>query len=287
MQRTLCVHVFHVCLQQEAVTGIWLLGWISSRQWGWLFLFTFLGVTQHDGGVEWEYIIFRLQSSWAFQVCVCMCVCVCTIECLSIACSCVAKQPCVCTLEWGWEGREAPGQQRQTLTSTAASDWTHQCSWWMRLTIIILTWIVSLKVHSLTPQKVKSIFSVRNILLLLHTAKKRAGDFGLLFSFPLYGKELYFPTQRLSYFHTLYHPPPPFIWSALMMGMVQAKTSDSTFFPKMVHRIDRCHNFGETSFETISLHGKILGTSCVLQYVQTRYMWITYGLMVILMTCFS
>lgn len=106
---------------------------------------------------------------------VCLYVCVCTIECLSIACSCVAKQPGVCTLEWGWERREAPGQQRQTLTSTAASDWTHQCSWWMRLTIIILTWIVSLKVHSLTPQKVKSIFSVRNILLLLHTAKKSRG----------------------------------------------------------------------------------------------------------------
>lgn len=83
--------------------------------------------------VKCDYIIFLLQSSW---VCLHLCACDCTTACLSVADSCVAKQPCVCTLEWGREGREAPGQQRQTLTSIATSDWTQQCSWWIRLTII-------------------------------------------------------------------------------------------------------------------------------------------------------
>lgn len=98
------------------------------------------------------------------RVCVCVVlVCVCTNECVcSIGCSWVAKQPCVCTLEWGWEEREAPGQQRQTLTGIAASDWTHRCSWWMMPIIIMFTgcrqescW--SLKVHLFASETVAQI----------------------------------------------------------------------------------------------------------------------------------
>lgn len=61
---------------------------------------------------------FLPPSPWVFpSACVSVCARV-----FSIGCSWVAKQPRVCMMEWGWEEREAPGQERQTFTSIATSD---------------------------------------------------------------------------------------------------------------------------------------------------------------------
>lgn len=92
MQWTSCIHVSVCAWRRGAVTGPWLLGWISSRQLLVLVFCTHLGrgVTEHDRGVERQYIIFLLQSSQVFQVCVS----VCTTECVrAIGRSQVAKQP--------------------------------------------------------------------------------------------------------------------------------------------------------------------------------------------------
>ena len=154
-------------------------------------------------------------------VCVCVLVCVCTNECVcSIGCSWVAKQPCVCTLEWGWEEREAPGQQRQTLTGIAASDWTHRCSWWMMLIIIVFTGCRqescrSLKVHLCVSETVAQI-----PLLFSHYEGERRerererGNYCLIFFnwFPIYVMNNSTFPQRLPSFLSLI----PHIWSALM-----------------------------------------------------------------------
>lgn len=83
-------------------------GWVSPRQRLAVFLHI-LGVTEHDRRVEWEHIIFLLLSPQVFNACVSVCTNV-----LSIGCSWVAKQPCVCMVEWGWKGRST----RSTETDT-------------------------------------------------------------------------------------------------------------------------------------------------------------------------
>lgn len=94
---------FWVSFRQKAVSAPWLLGWTSSRDCGQLFLLIIWWGHRAwwRGKVGVHYLFFL---SWAFQMCVYMCERL-HVDCLSIACSYVAKQPCVCMLEWGL-GRE-------------------------------------------------------------------------------------------------------------------------------------------------------------------------------------
>ena len=128
MLACVCVYISKRSSHWATITGLNL---IQSEAFT-VSLHIFGGHRAWRGGAGVHYIpLSEFQGFPSVCVCVCVCVlvCVCTNECVcSIGCSWVAKQPCVCTLEWGWEEREAPGQQRQTLTGIAASDWTHRCS---------------------------------------------------------------------------------------------------------------------------------------------------------------
>lgn len=73
---------------------------ISSRQRGFLSLLTILGRVTDNGGLKSKCIIF-FPSEYFLSVSLCLYVC--KTGCLSIVFPCVAKQPCVCTLKWGWK----------------------------------------------------------------------------------------------------------------------------------------------------------------------------------------
>lgn len=101
---TLCVHVY-MC------------GCVAQRSSQWLEPLNqddtaaaslhIVGVRERDGGEGVHYLLF---SEFQGFPCVCMNKCV-----FTIGCSGVAKQPCVCTVEWGWK-RERSTRSAETDT---------------------------------------------------------------------------------------------------------------------------------------------------------------------------
>lgn len=101
------------CHVWRAVSGLDLLqaaGCFSLSE----FLFTFAGVTERDGGMEWEYIIFLLQSSWVFQLCVSVCTNVAALGLLSNPVS----------AQWSGGGK---AEKHQVNRHTQAHK--HRCVW--------------------------------------------------------------------------------------------------------------------------------------------------------------
>lgn len=85
-----CRDGFHVC-ESNAVKSNY---WLGSPPGSCVALVLFpprislhiLGVTERDGGMEWEYIIFVCQSSWVFQLCECLHKRVCVLHRLLLGC---------------------------------------------------------------------------------------------------------------------------------------------------------------------------------------------------------
>lgn len=178
MQRPLCLHVLHVCPARSS-------RWVEQplRQQGWLLLLPFLGVTEHGrGGKVGVHYLLPLEFPGFPSVCLY----VPTSAQLS-----VCPQPALALLgnrvsaHWsgGGKGREAPGQRRQTHTSVAASDWTHQRSWWMRLTIVSLTgcwralWVLTSSPSVHTRWSPSFLCHKQWAILLFTHSDKRAGEF--------------------------------------------------------------------------------------------------------------
>lgn len=112
-----------------------------------------------DGGRKSKCIIFFPPK---YFLSVSLCLYVCKTVCLSVVVPCVARQPCVCTLKWGWkkEGKHWVNGDRRShallhlIEHTSAPDeWVglYHCDW-------LLILIVSLKVHSCTQQEAVSMF---------------------------------------------------------------------------------------------------------------------------------
>lgn len=98
---------FHVCVSTLVKSTQWV---ESPPNSGWLFLFTFWGSQSRIKG--WSGSTLS-SSFWVPGFSKCMCMSVCT-NVFSIGCSWVAKQPCVCMVEWGWEGRSTRSTETHT-----------------------------------------------------------------------------------------------------------------------------------------------------------------------------
>lgn len=125
--------------------GVWLAAsYSSSRQGDFLSSLTFLGRLTENGGLKSKCIIFFPFENF---LSVSLCLYVCESGYLSIVFPCVAKQPCVCTLKWGWkrEGKHRVNGDRRShallhlIEHTSAPDeWDWPRSLW--LTVDINCW---------------------------------------------------------------------------------------------------------------------------------------------------
>lgn len=158
---------FFMCVQQDAVFRGVFSTLNTPRQTGFLSLLTILERVTVNGGLKSKCIII-FPSEYFLSASLCPSAC--KTGCLSIVFPCVARQPCACTLKWGWkrEGKHWVNGDRRShallhvIEHTSAPDeWVGQyhCDW-------LLILIVGLKVHSCTQQEsmwmfVKFVFLLR------------------------------------------------------------------------------------------------------------------------------
>lgn len=133
---------------------------------------------------------FRILSKCVFM---CVCVLVCKTECLSIAFPCVAKQPCVCTLKWGWkrEGKHQVNRDRRSQASlhliehtSAPDEWGWPLSLWLAVDINCGSWGPFL--HSTEVR--------HNMCVSVYFSCQKRDLNAFWGEFLLYVKEIYFPT---------------------------------------------------------------------------------------------